>query len=316
MESVQNIKKRLKGVQNIGQITKAMGFVAATKMRRSQELAVASRPYTLTTLRFLGILSELKFVKLPPLLEKRPIVKTAIVLVSSDKGLVGSFNSSIFREFENFLKRDNINWFDSNSIFIAVGEKTRSYLARKKISIHQVFGRVGDFTAPEETKPIADFLITGYLENKWDRVFVFSANFITALDQKVVQRQIFPVDFEEIKQRVQEIIPPTGRFSELRQEATTQFTESVSQEYLIEPSPEAVFAALVKYLIEMRVYHLILEANASEHAARRVAMQKASDNAEELVDNFTILYNKSRQAAITQEITEISAGVEALSSNS
>ncbi len=312
MESVQNIKRRLKGVQNIGQITKAMGFVAATKMRKSQELAIASRPYTLTALRFLSIVSGLKDMKLPPLLETREIRKTAFVLVSSDKGLAGSFNSAVFREFEHFVRRENLDLTSENNIFIAVGEKTRSYLQRKKIPMHRVFIRVGDYGTPEQTKEIADFLISDYLRGAWDKVLVFSTNFITALNQKVGERQIFPVSIEDLKKSAIEIIPERGRFSEMRGEMLLFFQNDTPSDYIIEPSPEYVFTALARYLLEMRVYHLILEANASEHAARRVAMKSASDNAEELAGDLTLAYNKSRQASITQEISEIAAGVEAL----
>ena len=312
MESVQNIKRRLRGVQNIGQITKAMGFVAATKMRKSQELAIASRPYTLTALRFLSILSSLKDITLPPLLQTRNIVKTAFVLVSSDKGLAGSFNSAVFREFEQFARRENLDLRSEKNVFIAVGEKTRSYLQRKKIPVEKAFIRVGDYTTPEQTKEIADFLISGYLEEAWDKVIVFSTNFITALNQRVGERQIFPVSIEDLKKSASEIIPERGRFSEMRGEMLSFFQNGMASDYIIEPSPEFVFTALSRYLLEMRLYHIILEANASEHAARRVAMKSASDNAEELAGDLALAYNKSRQASITQEITEIAAGVEAL----
>ena len=312
MESVQNIKRRLRGVQNIGQITKAMGFVAATKMRKSQELAIASRPYTLTALRFLSILSSLKDITLPPLLQTRNIVKTAFVLVSSDKGLAGSFNSAVFREFEQFARRENLDLKSEKNVLIAVGEKTRSYLQRKKIPVEKAFIRVGDYTTPEQTKEIADFLISGYLEEAWDKVIVFSTNFITALNQKVGERQIFPVSIEDLKKSAREIIPERGRFSEMREEMLSFFQNGMPSDYIIEPSPEFVFTALARYLLGMRLYHIILEANASEHAARRVAMKSASDNAEELAGDLALAYNKSRQASITQEITEIAAGVEAL----
>ena len=312
MESIQNLKRRLKGVQNIGQITKAMEFVAATKMRRSQELALSSRHYALTALRFLGILSELESVKLPEILDKRKIEKTAFVLVSSDKGLAGSFNGAIIREFEKFISMGGAKFNDEKNLFIAVGEKSRSYLERKGVRILKSFIRVGDFTTTEETKPLSDFLIDGYIGKKWDQVLIFSTHFMTALYQKPLRRQIFPVDFENLKETAKEIIPQAGRFAELAKEVPSFFPRGVSKEYLIEPSPEIVLDSLGKHLIEMQLYHLILEANASEHAARRVAMKNASDNAEELASDLTIFYNKSRQAAITREITEITAGVEAL----
>ena len=312
MESLQSLKQRLKSVQNIGTITKAMELVAATKMRKSQELALNSRPYAVTALRFLATVSGLENVKTPPLLEKRNVEKTAVVFVSSDKGLAGSFNGSVFREFEKFVKNENVVARKEKYIFIAVGEKSRGYFEKMKFPVTKKFTRVGDFTSPEETGPLADFLIEGFLAKKWDETLVFSTNFVTALTQKVSLSKIFPVDVENLKSVAESIVPKTGRFSELAKELPKSFSSKSPRDYLIEPSQDEVFETLLRHLIEMQVYHLVLEANASEHAARRAAMKNASDNAEELSDNLTLLYNKSRQAAITQEITEISAGVEAL----
>ncbi len=311
-------------MQNIGQITKAMELVAATKMRKSQELALDSRPYALTALRFLATLTGLESVKLPVLLEKRPLPsklsdgklggrgKTLLVVVSSDKGLAGSFNSSVFRDFEKFVGKENVDFGSGRYLFAAIGEKSRTYLSRRGVPLRQTFIRVGDYTTPDETKPVADFLIEGFLAKEWDGVVVFSMHFMTALNQRVLRRRIFPVDFASLRETAAEIIPKSGRFAELAKEVPAYFPEGMPSEYLIEPSPEIVLDALTRHLLEMQMYHLILEANASEHAARRVAMKNASDNAEELSSDLNLLYNKSRQASITQEITEITAGVEAL----
>jgi F-type H+-transporting ATPase subunit gamma len=312
MESVQNIKRRLKSVQNIGQITKAMELVAATKMRRSQELALNSRPYARAALQILGTLSKLETIKTPPILLKRPVKKVLFVVVSSDKGLAGSFNNSVFRETEKFFEKEKLDFKDKKNLFVAVGEKSRVFLERKGVNLIKTYIRVGDYTTPSETKSIADFLITGFLEGKWDKVTVFSMHFITALRQKVFRRDIFPIDFKNIRQAASEIIPATGRFSELANDAPDYFPAEVPREYLIEPSPEIVLNFLARHLVEMQFYHIILEANASEHAARRVAMKNASDNAEKLSSDLELSYNKSRQAAITQEIAEITAGAESL----
>jgi F-type H+-transporting ATPase subunit gamma len=136
-------------------------------------------------------------------------------------------------------------------------------------------------------------------------------HFLTALQQKVLRTQIFPVDFDNIKQAAVEIIPKAGKYSELKEESEENFLLK-TREYLIEPSYQIVLEHLSKHLVEMQFYHLILEANASEHAARRAAMKNASDNAEELSRSLQLAYNKSRQAAITAEITEITAGAESL----
>jgi F-type H+-transporting ATPase subunit gamma len=316
MESVQNIKRRIKGVRNINQITKAMELVAATKMRKSQEIALASRAYAFAALDLLGTLARVAAPEevLPELLRKRAVIKkTAVILVASDKGLAGAFNANVLREFEKFLRRENIEMVSPAYSFVAVGEKAADYLKRRTSSLERKFTRVGDYTTLPEVKPIAEFLAAGYLEGKWDRVIVFSTHLRSALKQEVLLRQILPADFEELRRSAEEIIPEHGKFSELAREGRiSYFGEKPASEYLLEPSPREILAALAEHLILMQVYHIILEANASEHAARRVAMKNASDNAQNLAGELTLEYNKSRQAAITKELVEIVAGGEAL----
>lgn len=311
MESVQNIKKRIRGIKNINQITKAMELVAATKMRRSQEIALASRPYALAALDLLGNLSRLipeKKIELPELLVRREIKKTAVVLIASDKGLAGAFNANVIRAFEkeDWLKKPD-------TYFVAIGQKAAAYLERRTNKLEKKFIRVGDYDSLEEVKPIADFLISNYLNRRWDQVLIFSTHFRTALKQDVLLRQILPVEIESLKRTAEEIIPEHGKFSELvREKRISYFSDNRNTEYLLEPSPREILSALAEHLVIMQVYHIILEANASEHAARRMAMKNASENAESLAGELTLEYNKSRQAAITKEILEIVAGAESL----
>ena len=310
MESPQNLKKRLKSVGNIGKITKAMELVAATKMRRSQEIALASRPYALTALNLLANVSQLE-TKLPDLFNQRKIKKVLFVLVASDKGLAGAFNSSLFKKFEKYIAENKKQYETEGKLFLAVGEKSFQYLNRKKFSVLQRFAQVGDFTATEQVAPLADFIVKGYLAKDFDRVVIFSTHFKSALKQEAMVRRVLPINFEHIKETIQEIVPKTGKFSELA--GGLQVTGYRLQEYLIEPSPAVVLEDLARHLLFMQVYHVILEANASEHAARRLAMKTASDNASDLSEKLNLQYNKSRQAGITNQIIEISAGAEALS---
>ncbi|MDO8504479.1 MAG: ATP synthase F1 subunit gamma [Candidatus Liptonbacteria bacterium] len=310
MESLQSLKQRSKSVGSIQQITKAMELVAATKMRRSQEIALASRSYAFAALELLALLSEFTEVKNGPLLAKRPVKKTLFVVVTSDKGLAGSFNSGILKKFETFLAKNKIDVNDSKYGFIAVGAKAATYLQRKNITLPIAFTRFGDFTKVEDVKPLSDFLMDGYLSGEFDEVRVFSYHFMSALRQDVVCRKILPVDYENLKETAKEIIPETGRFSEYAKFMPA--FHSASDNYLIEPSPEEVLGKLTPFLVQMQIYHLILEANASEHSTRRVAMKSASDNAKELSDELGKTYNRVRQTGITSELLEISAGVEAL----
>ncbi len=311
MESGQNLQRRMKSVKNIGQITKAMELVEATKMRRSQELALNSRPYAYAALELLGILSDLKDVPVPELLQKRPVERTAFLLMTSDRGLAGSFNSAVIRRFEQFVKANHIDIADgAKHSFIAVGQKAKAYLERRNARMAASFTRMGDLAKFGEAEPIADVLIKGYLAHDFDKVTAFYTTFVTALRQDAVQRDWLPVSYEAIKQSIEETIPRAGRYANYAK--SEAFMDGRDKEYLIEPSPREVLAELAPQLLKTRVYHAILEANASEHSARRVAMKNASDNAAELSDSLTMVYNKSRQAAITNQIIEVTSGAQAL----
>ena len=306
MESLQNIKRRLKGAQNIGTITKAMELVEVTKMRKSQEYALNSRPYAYATLGILGIISKLEEVPLPELLRARPIKKTAFLLIVSDKGLAGSFNSAVIRKFESFVRAEHIDLYDEKYSFICVGQKARTYCERRNLPVIQSFHHMGDSTKTEEVKPISDFLANGYIGGEFDEVILFSTSFVTALRQDPIVRLIFPITFEKIKKSIEETIPQAGRYSHYID--TESLMERNEGGYLIEPSPKEVLEELAPKLLSIWLYHLTLEANASEHSARRVAMKNASENAADLSEKLNVVYNKSRQAAITNAIIEVTSG--------
>lgn len=315
MESLQGLNKRIKSVRNVGQITKAMELVAATKMRKSQQIALDSRPYAFAALDFLATVSSLENQKLPALFETRKHIKKVLfVLVTSDKGLAGAFNSSIFRKFETHLKEERAEWKAEEHLYVAVGEKSFAYLTKKNLKVLKKFTNVGDFTTTEQVKPLADFVVKGYLNKDFDRVIVISTHFRSALKQEPHVRRILPIDFDHVADTIREIIPERGKFAELIKEHHISFVPELEKirEYTIEPNPEEVLEKLAEHLFFMQVYHLIVEANASEHSARRMAMKTASDNAKDLGEALNLQYNKSRQSRITTEISEISAGAEAL----
>lgn len=315
MESLQRIKTRLRGVRNISQITKAMELVAATKMRRSEEIALLSRPYVFAALDLLADLIKLEGTTLPPLLEKRPVRRTLFVIVTSDKGLAGAFNSSVIRSFERYLSQNNIKTGDSSFCSIAVGQKAKNYLERRGFSPIASFVRIGDFTTISEIAPIADKLMEGFLKKNWDKVVVFSTHFRTALRQEVLQRELFPATVDSLRETAKGIVPEHGKFSEWRKDKSLSLfrgESSRTRDYLIEPSPTVVLEKLIPHLVRMQIYHFILEANASEHSARRMAMKNASDNADSLYETLNTVYNKSRQAAITKEIIEVTSGAESI----
>jgi F-type H+-transporting ATPase subunit gamma len=308
MESAQNIRRRLKSVKNIGQITKAMELVAATKMRRSQELALNSRPYAYTAMQLLGILADLKDMPIPEILTERPIVNTVFLIMTSDKGLAGSFNSAVIRKFESYIKAEGIDIYDSCHSFIAIGQKAKTYLERRKLKIIATFSRVGDYTRPEEAEPIADFIINGYVNHIFDSAKIFYTTLVTALQQDAVVHELFPISYEVIQRSLEDILPRAGKYSNYIDLET--LSDNKNDEYIIEQSAKEVLERLAPKLMKIRVYHQILEANASEHSARRMAMKNASENATELSSDLEVEYNKSRQAAITRELIEVTSGAQ------
>ncbi|MDP2668992.1 MAG: ATP synthase F1 subunit gamma [bacterium] len=328
-ESLQNIKSRLGAVKNIGQITKAMEVVSATKMRKSQETALGSRPYAFFALELLEKLlktGDLQKINIP-LSASREIKKTLVVVVASDRGLAGSFNSQIFRTVDALLAKDKFAGEPAHEfVFVAVGKKAENYVLSSKggpasgwkNNLIAKFHGFGDFIETREVSPLAEFLTEGYLKEKFDRVLVASTHFRTALFQEVLTRQILPFDLRDIEKTVKEIVPERGRYAENAISYTPYAAEHTAYgvrhatDYILEPTPAEILNSLIPHLFKMQVYHIILEANASEHSARRVAMKSAADNADEISTDLSISYNKVRQASITSELIEITGTQSAL----
>ncbi|MBI2640518.1 MAG: F0F1 ATP synthase subunit gamma [Candidatus Sungbacteria bacterium] len=295
MTSTKSIKQRIKSVKNTSQITKAMEVVSATKMRKSQGFAVSARPYAAASLELMKNLL-IRTPSLPPLLQARPVRTSALLVVTSDKGLAGAFNT-----------------------LITVGKKSRDFLERRGHPIQDSFWGFGDYSTLEQTLPVAETLLDGYLLGAFDEVEAVYTNFRTTLLQEAMLKRILPVTKEGIEEMVKGILPERGRYSIFggdTSEKTDEYSSSLSRrynyEYKFEPSPAEILSELVPQLLRMHVHHLILESNASEHSARMVAMKSASDNARELITDLTLEFNKARQANITRELTEITAGAEVL----
>ncbi|MBI3633377.1 MAG: ATP synthase F1 subunit gamma [Candidatus Vogelbacteria bacterium] len=308
MESLQTIKNRLRAVNNIGKITKAMEVVAATKMRKAQELAVNSRPYSWHVLELLTRLVGHKNVKIP-LLEEREIKNTLIIIVSSDRGLVGSFNNQLFKIVDGFVKSNAL--VRDNFQVITIGKKALNFAQKNSYIIEKSFLNFGNIAKPEQMELVSNTVIEGFLNDRWDRVVAVAMNFKTTLNQVPLLRQIMPINFDMIKKTVKDIVPEHGRYAELV-DIKVDGGEDKTIDYIFEPSKEEILNKLTPHLIKMQFYHLMLEANASEHSARRVAMKTASDNADEVAGKLSMDYNKVRQSNITRELIEITSTQNAL----
>ncbi len=238
----KSLQRRIRSVTNIGTITKAMELVAATKMRRAQELALNSRPYAYAALELLGMLSHMEDVPMPELLKTRPIQNTAFLLMTSDKGLAGSFNGAVIRRFEAYLRENKIDLLDPKYSFVAIGQKAKTYLERRGFNVIQSFVRVGDLMKMQEADPIADVLIEGYLRHDFDSVIAFFTTFVTALRQDAVAREFLPISYEKVRESIEDTIPRAGRYSEYAK--SEAFFDGKETDFIIEPSPAEVLAEL------------------------------------------------------------------------
>jgi len=332
MPSTKVIKQRIRSVKNTSQITKAMEVVSATKMRRSQQFALSARPYAVASLELIQNLLRRTAV-LPPLLTEREVKNKVLLVVTSDKGLAGAFNANVIRKADFWIaeqRRDGIPFS-----LIVVGKKVKEYydpvrsrtplasadlLTADRTSngvnasitpIVTSFSKFGDYTDLSETLPIADVLLAGFQNGRWDSVEAVYTNFRTTLVQETVLKRILPTTEAGLEDAVAAIVPERGKYAESgvkNQESGSKY----NYEYKFEPSPAEILETLVPQLIKMHIHHIILESNASEHSARMVAMKSASDNARELITDLTLEFNKARQANITRELVEITAGREAL----
>lgn len=286
MANAREIRRRIRSVRNMSQITRAMEMVSAAKMRRAQQRVLASRAYSERLEAVIGDLASLSLdseqLKAFPLLEQRTVKKAGLILITPDRGLTGALNSNVIRRGARYITAEAGVPVE----VLAVGKKGRDFMVRTRQEVAAEFIGLGDKVTLEETRPIADVATQDFVSGKVDSVTVVFADFVNTLVQKPEARQILP------------IVKP--------QESGT-YTD-----YIFEPSPEAVLAALLPRYIEVQIYQAMLESIASEHSARMVAMRAATDNAKELVTDLTLHYNKARQAQITREVSEIAAGANAL----
>lgn len=284
MATPREIKRRIRSVQNIGKITRAMQAVAASKMKRAQEQVLASRPYAQKAWEILTYVASqpVERAKLHPLLQQRPIEMIGLVLITPDRGLCGGLIANILRLAADFLMKQ-----DKPLRLVTVGRRGRDFMLRHGQDVYAEFSDIPDQPTLADVRPIARLVIDDFVSSAVDQVCLIFTDFINAMTQRPVMRQLLPIQPAIVEER-------------------TIF------EYLIEPDPRSVLDELLPRFTELQVYQAILEALASEHSARMVAMRNATENAEELVEDLTLSYNKARQEAITKEIVDIAGGAEAL----
>ncbi len=298
--ALKQIKNKIVATKKTGQVTKAMESVSAVKMRKSQARAFLGRPYVHAALRILAQLSGTGTAEKHPLTVKREGDRLLAVVVTSDKGLAGSVNSAVLKETSRlFLAHESVD-------VIAVGRKALEFSEREGKTVVASYTNVADGVTLADVYTIADRVMTAYTESEYAKVVVIYQNFISTFEQTPTLRQVLPIDTAEIHYTMQGIKPKTGKWSSEVGEGDKAIT------YTIEPSAEEVLSTLIPQLVQIMLYHALLESKASEHSARMVAMKNATDKSKELVKALTVKFNKQRQAAITAEVSEITAGVEAM----
>ena len=286
MASTRDIRRRIKSVKNTRQITRAMELVAASKMKKAQQAAMANRPYTQLMADMLAALAPRVEESTHPFLAHREVKTRGILLITTDKGLCGSLNANLFKLLAEIK---------TPAKFVAIGRKGSQYLARTQRALMADFS-VNDRVPFSEVRQATEFMVRKYLEGEIDTVEVIYPRYKNTLVQEAVCRPVLP-------------LTSLREFLDQREGADSLAAQSRQdpREMLIEPSPLAVLEALLPFYVNRHVYQLTLSAKASEHSARMVAMKTAKDNATTLLDDLTLKYNKARQAAITNEILEIAA---------
>jgi F-type H+-transporting ATPase subunit gamma len=285
----REIRRRIRSIKNTAQITRAMEMVAASKMRRAQQAVLAARPYADRIRAMLGDLAAMtspaEEARAFPLLQRRPAKRIQLILVTSDRGLAGALNTNVIRCAVDFMTRERSEPIENFDI-VAIGRKGRDFLVRYGWPMIAEFTRITDRPSVEAIRPIVELATQDFISGRVDAVFVVYTHFINTLRQEPRVFQLLPIE------------PPeeSGAISD----------------YIFEPDPATVLEALLPRFLEMQLYRILLEASASEHSARMVAMRNATQNALDLVAELTLTYNKARQAQITREVSEIAAGANAL----
>src|SRR5579883_1153515 len=284
MPSLRDIRRRIRGVRNVSQITKAMETVAASRLRRAQERVMASRPYVEA---LEDILADLAGVTaegdVPPLLAVRQVERVALVMLSPNRGLAGPLPGNLNRRAALFIANEAGVPVDR----VVVGKKGRDVMSRGGQNLIAEFTDISDRPVMADVLPIAQIVINGYANGDFDRVVLIYTRFLSMVGQQPELKQLLPVE------------PPSGE-------------RTNPADFIYEPSPGAVLNELLPRYVETLIYQAQLESQASFYAAQMVAMRNATDNAKEVIGDLTLTYNKVRQAVITKEVAEIASGAEAM----
>ncbi len=292
MPSLKEIRGRIASIRNIAQITRAMEMMAASRMKRAQDAILAARPYSDELREALSRVAAAVTEEADPLLARRPVRRIGLVALTTDRSLAGALDTNVVRTSLRWISQQADASQGEPPVVeaVTVGRKGRDGLRRAGITIAAHFTNLGDRPAFSDVTPIARLVTEDFLAGRYDQIAVSYTRFVSTLSQESVVRQILPVERPELGD----------------EERTS------NEEYLFEPSAEEVLSRLLPHYVAVDLYRAVLEHNASEQSARMIAMRNATENAHELIDDLSLVYNKTRQATITREMIEIASGAEAL----
>jgi F-type H+-transporting ATPase subunit gamma len=293
MASTKEIKRRIKSVKSTKKITKAMELVAASKMKRAISQTLASRLYSSYSWELLTSLSDkLEDTTHQFFTENPKNEKTLIVLITSNRGLCGGYNSQVIKKTISMIK----NEVGGHIEIVTVGKKGDSAMRRIGQTITASFTNIPENVNLEDVVPISTYVTNEFKTDKYGKIYIAYTDFVSALSQKPKIRKILPVSKEEFRETIEE-------------NQGEKLPEKTGIPYLFEGDTGQLLGILAEKLVRMQIYQMILESSASEQSSRMVAMKNASDAAGEMIDDLTLVFNKARQSNITREISEISAGM-------
>lgn len=301
MAGLKQIKAKIKATDRTRKVTKAMEAVSGVKMRKSQERALLGRPYAHAALSILTRISPSLIQSRHPLTEFRSGNRTLIILITSDKGLAGNLNGAVLKEAQRVVSAIP----EKDVAFICLGRRGYEFFEKRgyRVLSHRI--NLKDTVSIEDLAEIGNEAVRHFLANDFDKVVVVYQNFKSTFEQVPTTSVILPLNTTVLEDIVRGIVPKTGKFS-------TVTDAKAPATYLIEGGEENILGDLLPRLSRVLLYHAMLEAKASEHSARMVAMKNASDKAKDVSRSLNLVYNKARQAAITREVSEITGGIEAM----
>jgi len=304
--SIRELRKRIRSIRNLSQVTRAMEMVAASRMRRAQEQVTASRPYAAKAWELLSQIvaqGAVVDVQAELLTDRDPVRRVVLILVSGDRGLAGSYNAAVVRAAARFLHGKEA----AEQRIITVGRKGRDAMLRAGYTIEAEFGDLPDRPRESDVAPIARLATDGFVRGDSDAVYIGYTDFVNVLRQQPWVRQLLPLHPEALTDAAGD---------ESRRPVMASFLRGtpapLAGGYSYESAMETLLERVVRRFVELQIYQAIVESLASEHAARMVAMRNATENANDLLKDLTMTYNKLRQQSITEEMLDIAGGAEAL----